>query len=223
MKNLKPKKAVYIGTDGDVRDTHCDGLKSIQKAVGGDFEQLFRTKDAVGLVNEMGGYGLPRNVNAERIAARLGVRLHGPVFGPLLLVGPSDRHGNETHCRQAVRRLAYDTVSDAPTDEDGQRGADRLAFTQVVNSRTWVRADGLLIERELLAEFVTRSGVSTQDALAAFHALWRGQAASVLAGYEFGQAEVLPAHPSLTGLVFNFGVIDGLRLVSGHPFYPHRD
>ena len=117
MKKLKNFRAVLIGTDGQVQDILCDGLQSMQKAVGGDIELLFLTKVAGGFVNESGGYGLSVNPNAGRVCERLGVRQQQPIFGPLLLVGPPSPNGNETNCREAVRRIAYEITQPLHADK----------------------------------------------------------------------------------------------------------
>lgn len=122
-KVSKPKKSVVVEPDGSVRDLLWKGFEAIQKAVGGDFETLFETDHAVGFVNDAGGYGLTRNLRAEQIAARLGVRLSGPVFGPLMLVGPTDSDRNETHCRETVRRVAYEPTPDTLEVGEVQRAA----------------------------------------------------------------------------------------------------
>jgi hypothetical protein len=105
---MKAFRAVLIGTDGRVQALDCDGLESMQRAVGGYIELLFLTKKVGGFVNEGGGYGLPPNPVAGRVCERLGVKLTQPAFGPLLLVGPPSRHGNETDCPDDVRAVAFE-------------------------------------------------------------------------------------------------------------------
>ena len=100
-------RAVLIGTDGRVQDLACDGLRMMQRAVGGYIDLLFLTGEVSGFVNEE-GHGLPPNRIAGRVCARLGLRLRQPVFGPLLLVGPPSRHGDETDCPDGVRAVAFE-------------------------------------------------------------------------------------------------------------------
>ena len=121
MKKLKNFRAVLIGTYGQVQDILCDGLESMQKAVGGDIELLFLTKVAGGFVNESGGYGLSVNPNAGRVCERLGVRQQQPIFGPLFAGRPTESERERTNCREAVRRIAYEITQPLRADKGDEQ------------------------------------------------------------------------------------------------------